>query len=127
MTNTNDNLDEVESILAKHFPDESPHELLGRMQSLLTFVGKIDPKILAYSSKTHVAQAPEKQHISGHSPAILHQFNQTTKKNNHPSLSSAPKLEEEVRSVLLGQILKLQEINHLEPSQRTSATRRMKQ
>lgn len=126
MTNTNDNLDEVESIIAKHFPDESPHELLNRMQSLLTFVGKIDPKILAYNSKIHAAQAPEKQHISGHQPMMLHQFNQATKKNTHPSLSSVPKLEEEVRTVLLSQISQLQEINHLEPSQRASATRRMK-
>lgn len=125
MTNTN-NLNEVESLLAKHFPDESPHELLTRMQSLLTFVGKIDPKILAYSNKTSALSPSQKQQISSHQPVMLHQFNQANKKAAQPSLSSEPKLEEEVRTVLLSQIAKLQEINHLEPAQRASATRRMK-
>lgn len=126
MANINNNIDEVETILAKHFPDESPHELLSRMQSLLTFVGKIDPKILGYSGKSHTAQIPEKQHIGAHQPVMLHQFNQANKKATHPSASSTPKLEEEVRAVLLSQISKLQEINHLEPAQRASATNRMK-
>lgn len=117
---------EVESIIAKHFPDESPHELLSRMQSLLTFVGKIDPKILAYTNKTNAVTASQKQHIPSQQPVMLHQFNQANKKATHPSLSSTPKLEEEVRTVLLSQIAKLQEINHLEPAQRASATRRMK-
>lgn len=124
MTSTQNNLNnEVENILAKHFPDESPHELLSRMQSLLTFVGKIDPKILSY---TNTAGSAQKQQITGHQqPVMLHQFNQANKKSAH---SSTPKLEEEVRATLISQISKLQEINHLEPAQRmsASATHRMK-
>lgn len=127
MININNNLDsEIEAVFAKHFPDETPLEVLSRMQKSIDFAKSIDKKILTYNNKSHTPGASEKQHINGHQPVMLHHFNQTNKKAIHFAPSSAPKLEEEVRAVLLSQVSKLQEINHLEPAQRTSATRRMK-
>lgn len=118
---TSNNQNSIEAIgqtLAKHFPDETPHELLTRMQSLLTFVGSLDPKLLAYSSKNPTAQH---QHPS-HQPVMLHQY---VNKKYAPTPMGTP-LEKEIRDTLLSQITKIQEINHLEPAQRVSASRKFK-
>lgn len=114
--NKQNDINSVEQTLAKHFPDETPHELLTRMQSLLTFVGSLDPKLLAYSSKH---QPTQHQHAS-HQPVMLHQFKKPV------STQSITHVEKDIRNTLLSQISKLQEINHLEPAQRISASRKFK-
>lgn len=114
--NKQTDIDSIEQTLTKHFPDETPHELLSRMQSLLTFIGSLDPKLLSYTHKNQAIQQPN----PSHQPVMLHQYKKPV------SAQNINPIEKDIRNTLLSQITKLQEINHLEPAQRALASRKFK-
>jgi hypothetical protein len=115
-SNKQNNLDAVQQTIAKHFPDEAPHELLARMQSLLKFVATIDPKILAYSSKNP----------SLHTQQPGGMFTQYKNASPQPARQIFNSEQDKIRKTLLGQITKIQDISHLEPAVRISAARKLK-
>lgn len=119
MTATNKPKEQIEAIFSKHFPDEGIPEVLDRVQKLLTFMGSLDPKLLAYSSKHNSVQSLQ----TGHQPSMLHQYNN---KNTTQRPVQQIHLEQEIRNTLLSQITKLRDISHLEPAVRISAARKLK-
>lgn len=109
----------IKQAFAKHFPDETSSELLGRMQSLLTFVNGL-PKPLLDADKLKILNAIKTQ-IDSHQPVMLHQF----KKSTQGSTQTYPTHpEKQVITTLLDQITKLEKVMpHLEPAQRIKLTR----
>ena len=113
MKEKNDSNEQIAQVLNKYFPDESPTELLARVQSLLTFIqGLPAPLLKAANNHKSSNNLPLQQ------PSMLHLFNKTTKQSyttNH-SLEHE-NTQEKVITTLLGQITMLQKIDHLAPAQ----------
>lgn len=109
----NEGLEKTVEIIAKHYPDETPAELLARMQHLLEFMGSLPEKLLSYHP-TPQRHSP----LSVSQTGILHQF-------NHNKSSAKPEQanlkQDKLRAALLAQIEQIQAIRHLEPAQKISA------
>jgi hypothetical protein len=94
-------------IIAKHYPDETPLELLKRLQQHLEFVANLPPKLFAFTVSPKTIQ----KNTTGITPLYNAILAQNALKPEH-----SPVLE--VRNEMLEQFKEIAKIEHLEPAGR---------
>jgi hypothetical protein len=110
-------------VFEKHFPGETPGEVLKRMQQQLEFMLNLPTQLLAYQSKPSSRKIHQEQPLGQENTSgLFFSYLKPTAVQSTPKLEQAPVLE--VRNKLVGQATAFGKIGHLAPARRLTVNKK---
>ena len=121
MIEKNTEKNKLNDLFSEYFPDETPLDILTRMQSLLRFTQSLDPKLL--TPRPTQQAMPQAIYNNSNNKGLFHQFKPN---NNNTTALAMTDTQKQIHASLLTQVKQLRDLAHLESAQKISFARKLK-